>query len=258
MRNRSDQTCGLFRPYKGVTRIGVIAILLLLASGSVAQNNDMAQDNEKKSSVDAGPGVAGQIDKDKVHPQLETERYPRYELRADDILDITFEFTPEFNQTVTVQPDGFITLRGVGDLHVGGRPVPGVTEAIRSAYGKILQDPAIAVVLKDFEKPYVVVGGQVGRPGKYDLRGDMTITQAIAVAGGFNNSAKHSQVVLYRRVSPDLYEAKLINVKHILQSHNLAEDTHLKPGDTLFVPQNTLSKIRQFVPNPGVGLGATF
>ena len=43
------------------------------------------------------------------------ERYPRYRLHAGDILDLTFTFTPEFNQTVTVQPDGYINLRGVGD-----------------------------------------------------------------------------------------------------------------------------------------------
>jgi polysaccharide export outer membrane protein len=196
--------------------------------------------------------------KDKAGPQFGSQRNPRYELRADDVLDISFEFTPEFNQTVTVQPDGYVALRGVGDVHVAGRTVPELTEAIRTAYGKILQNPVIAIVLKDFEKPYFVIGGQVGRPGKYELRGDTTVTEAIAIAGWFNSSAKHSQVVLYRRVSRDLYEAKLINVKKMMKSHDLSEDSHLKPGDTLFVPQNSLSKIRQFVPTPGIGVGATF
>jgi polysaccharide export outer membrane protein len=251
MSDLCNQICGISPRYKRFTGI-LIAIIVLLVAACVAQND------ENKSSVDSRQDTAGHTDKDKVGPHLTTQRYPRYVLGANDVLDITFEFTPEFNQTVTVQPDGYITLRGAGDLHVAGRPVPEVTEAIRSAYGKVLQDPAIAVVLKDFEKPYVVVGGQVARPGKYDLRGDMTITQAIAVAGGFNTSAKHSQVVLYRRVSENLYEAKLVNVKKIMKSRDLTEDTHLKPGDTLFVPQNAFSKIRQFVPNPGVGVGATF
>lgn len=73
-----------------------------------------------------------------------------------------------------------------------------------------------------------------------------------------NGSAKHSQVVLFRRVSPDRYEAKLINVKQKLKIRDLSEDSHLKPGDTLFLPQSYLPKIRQFVPNPGIGLGKTF
>ena len=158
----------------------------------------------------------------KAAAEFGAQRYPRYELRADDVVDLFFEFTPEFNQTLTVQPDGYITLRGVGDVHVAGLTVPEITETIRTAYGKILQDPAIAI------------------------------------AGGFNSSAKHSQVVLFRRVSRDLYEAKLINVKRMLKSRDLSEDLHLKTGDTLFVPQNSLSKIRPFVPNPGVGVGTTF
>lgn len=252
MNIHSYQFLALLRTFKPLIKTAVMAgIVSLLSIGGMAQNNADA------SSADSA-AIADHKSESKGRPQLETERYPRYDLRADDILEITFEFTPEFNQTVTVQPDGYISLRGAGDIHVAGRDVPEVTDAIRAAYSKILQNPAIAVVLKDFEKPYVIVGGQVGRPGKYDLRGDMTVTQALAVAGGFNGSAKHSQVVLYRKISQDLYEAKLINVKKMLNSRNLAEDTHLKPGDTLFVPQNTLSKVRQFVPNPGIGLGATF
>src|SRR5437016_3580922 len=90
--------------------------------------------------------------RDKADSQFGSQRYPRYELRADDVLDISFEFTPEFNQTVTVQPDGYITLRGVGDRYVAGMTVPEITETIRTAYGKILNNPAIAIVLKDFDK----------------------------------------------------------------------------------------------------------
>ena len=102
--------------------------------------------------------------RDKADPQFGSQRYPRYELRAEDVLDISFEFTPEFNQTATVQPDGYITLRGVGDVHVGRVTVPEVTEAIRTAYGKILKDPAIAVVLKEFEKPYFIAAERSDAP----------------------------------------------------------------------------------------------
>ena len=129
------------------------------------------------------------------------DRYPRYKLRPGDMFDVSFELSPEFNQTVSVQPDGFITLRGVGDVRVQGQTVPELTETLRKAYGQILHDPLISVTLKDFEKPYFIADGQIGHPGKYDLRGDTTLTEAIAIAGGFNDSAKHSQVLLFRRVS---------------------------------------------------------
>ena len=232
-----------------------IKIVVLLSAAIVAAQSDGPQTSN--AQVHTPTASDGKISSGSARTQFD-ERYPRYRLRASDVMEITFEFTPEFNQTVTVQPDGYISLRGVKDVYVAGKSVSEVTEIVRSMYDQILQNPSVSIVLKDFEKPYVVVGGQVGHPGKFELRGDMTVTEAIAVAGGFSNSAKHSQVVLYRRAGPDLYEAKLINVKKILKTHNLAEDPHLKPGDTLFVPQNTLSKIRQFVPSPGMGVGASF
>ncbi len=181
------------------------------------------------------------------------ERLPRYKISAGDIFDVNFELSPEFNQTVTVQPDGFITLRGIGDLHVAGKKVPELTETLRQAFGKILNDPQISVILKDFEKPYFVADGQVGKPGKYELRGETTVTQAIAEAGGFTEASKHSQVVLFRRVDDHWTEARILNLKKMEKSRNLTEDALLHPGDMLFVPKNTFSKIQKFIPNASVG-----
>lgn len=181
------------------------------------------------------------------------DRYPRYKLESGDSFDLAFELNPEFNQTATIQPDGFVTLRGIGELQVKGQTVPELTNTLRIAYGKILNDPLITVVLKDFEKAYFIADGQVAKPGKYDLRGDCTLTQAIAMAGGFLDSAKHSQVLLFRKASEGWYSAKLINVKKMESAGNLAEDPQLRPGDMLFVPKNKFSKFKQFLPSSSVG-----
>jgi polysaccharide biosynthesis/export protein len=180
-------------------------------------------------------------------------RNPRYAITAGDTFDVNFELSPEFNQSVTVQPDGFITLKGVGDVHVAGQTVPELTQTLRNSYDKILNDPLISVVLKDFEKPYFTASGQFGRPGKYDLRGNVTLTEAVAIAGGFNDNAKHSQVLLFRRVNDQWLEAKIFNVKQMMKQGKLGEDPTLRPGDQLFVPKNALSKIKPFIPNSGVG-----
>jgi len=186
-------------------------------------------------------------------PQLQS-RDARYEIRAGDSFDVTFELSPEFNQVgVTVQPDGFVTLRGVGDLKVDGETVPQLTQTLRTAYGKILNDPIISVVLKDFEKPYFVADGQLGHPGKYDLRGKVTLTEAIAIAGGFTDNSKHSQVLLFRRVNDQWLEAKVFNVKKMEKAGNLAEDPYLQPGDMLFVPKNAFSKFNRFIPSATLG-----
>jgi polysaccharide export outer membrane protein len=177
----------------------------------------------------------------------------RYSIRAADTFEVNFELSPEFNQVVTVQPDGFITLKGVGDIHVAGQTVPELTQTLRNSYDKILNDPLISVVLKDFEKPYFTASGELNHPGKYELRGNLTLTEAIAIAGGFNGDAKHSQVLLFRRVNDQWLSAKIFNVKHMLKQGDLGEDPMLRPGDQLFVPKNALSKIKPFIPNAGVG-----
>jgi polysaccharide export outer membrane protein len=144
-------------------------------------------------------------------------------------------------------------MRGVGELHVQDETVPELTDTLHKAYAKILNDPIISVVLKDFEKPYFVADGQVGKPGKYDLRGDTTLTQAIAIAGGFTDAAKHSQVLLFRKVNDQWMEAKLIDVKKMEKAGNLKEDPFLHPGDMLFVPKNAFSKYKQFIPTANMG-----
>jgi len=185
-------------------------------------------------------------------PELH-RRNPRYQLCKDDVLQLSFALTPDLNQTVTVQPDGYITLQGAGDLHVEGQTIPDVTESIRVAYAKTLHNPILTVRLMDFEKPYFIVGGEVGHPGKFELRGDTTTTQAVAIAGGFTESAKHSQVWLFRRVSNDWVETQRLDLKKMLKNGNLQEDAHLRPGDMLYVPKNALSKMKHFIPVTTLG-----
>jgi polysaccharide export outer membrane protein len=181
------------------------------------------------------------------------ERNPRYKLRKGDSFDLDFALSPEFNQTAAVEPDGYVTLKGAGSIYVEGQTMPELTETVKAAYKKTLNDPIITIALRNFEMPYFIASGQVGKPGKYDLRSDLTVTEAVAIAGGFNDKSKHSQVVLFRPLPGGGYQAKLLNVKKLLATRNLSEDIHLQPGDMLYVPQNALSKIRPFLPTSSMG-----
>lgn len=187
-------------------------------------------------------------------PQLQAR--PRYRVEPGDTFDVDFELNNEFNQTVAVQPDGFVTLKGVGDVMVQGKTVPELTDTLRSEYGKFLNSPTITVVLKDFQKPYFIADGQVARPGKYDLRADTTLTEALAIAGGLTDASKHSHVQLYRRVKDGWSFAQIINVKKMEHAGKLAEDPYLHPGDMLFVPKNNWSKFTPFIPRAGANAGA--
>jgi len=227
------------------TKFALIAgVLLLAVPGLLAQENDLTT----TAKAAAAPAEAAQPNT----PQLQ-QRDSRYRLAAGDTFDVNFELSPEFNQTVTVQPDGYVTLKGVGDMKVAGQTVPELTQTLRTAYGKILNDPMISVVLKDFEKPYFIADGQVAHPGKYEMRGNITLTEAVAIAGGFTENAKHSQVLLFRRVNDQWVSAKIFNIKEMEKKRDLHEDPTLHPGDMVVVPKNALSKIKPFIPNAGMG-----
>jgi polysaccharide export outer membrane protein len=176
-----------------------------------------------------------------------SEHDPRYRLQPSDVLEVHYRYTPEFDQSVTVQPDGFVTLQIVGDLKLQGLTLDEVKALLVEKASQRLKEPEITLTLKDFEKPYFVVGGEVGTPGRFEMRGSVTALQAIAMAGGFKNSSKHSQVVLFRRVGPDLAKTEVLNLKAAMTASASEPNISLRPGDMLIVPQNRVSKIERYV-----------
>lgn len=181
------------------------------------------------------------------------EHDPRYRIQASDVLEIHYRYTPEFDQTVTVQPDGFVVLPIVGDVKLQGLTLDEVKAAVLEKASQRLKDPEITLVLKDFVKPYFVVGGEVGTPGRFEMRGTVTALQAIAMAGGFKNTSKHSQVILFRKVSPDLAKTQILNLKAAMTGSASEPNIDLRPGDMLIVPQNKISKIERIVKIANIG-----
>lgn len=177
----------------------------------------------------------------------------RYRLTPGDVVQLVFSYLPEFDQTVSVQPDGYISLKSVSDVYAQGLTVPELQRDVTERYGAIMRDPVMTIVLKEFEKPYFIATGAVTRPGKFELRGATTVTQALALAGGVSKSAKFSQVVLFRQFSNDYLSVKTINAKKMYKSRDLSEDVVLRPGDTVFVPTSKLSEIGSFIPRPSLG-----
>jgi len=180
-------------------------------------------------------------------PRLTTVTEDRYRLQPGDVLEIQYRYSPEFNQTVTVQPDGYITLEVGGDLKVAGMTVDQLRQAILKKASTRLQDPIATVILKEFQKPYFVVAGEVAQPGKIEMRERVTAIQAIMLAGGMKESAKSSQVVVFRKINSDIAEVKLLNLKTIRRTSDLENDLTLQPGDMVFVPRDKISKIERFM-----------
>ena len=181
-------------------------------------------------------------------------RRPFYRLQISDTVEVNFPFTPEFNQTLTVQPDGFAALKGADSVLAVGKTLTELADLINEAYSTTLRQPEVRVTLKDFDKPFFIVSGEVTRPGKYELRSATTVIEAVAIAGGFTGQARHSEVVLFRALAGDATETRTLDIKKLLKTKAIAEDLSLRPGDMVFVPQNTISKVRKYLPLPTTGV----
>src|SRR2546428_1080934 len=190
-------------------------------------------------------GVRAQV---QMPPRLTTVTENRYRLQPGDVLEVQFRYSPEFNQTVTVQPDGYVSLEIGGDIKVAGMTVEQTRLAILRKASARLQDPVATVILKEFQKPYFVVAGEVAAPGKIEMRERVTAIQAIMLAGGLKEGAKASQVVVFRNLpSSDLAEVKLLNLMSIRRTSDLENDLTLQPGDMVFVPRDKITKIERFM-----------
>ena len=112
--------------------IALAALIVAIANSAAGQGTAVPATAEAGS-----PAIAASRD---APPGLH-QRNPRYRLRKGDSFDLDFALSPEFNQTVAVQPDGYVTLKGVGSIFVEGQTVPELTETVKAAYEKISPRP---------------------------------------------------------------------------------------------------------------------
>jgi len=171
-----------------------------------------------------------------------------YKIHGGDTININFTIALQFSESVPVRPDGYIALIGAPEIYVLGKTEAEVTEEIRQAYkGVLSEEPLLSLGVRNFENPFITIGGEVNRPGKYFLHGDTTMAQCIAMAGGFKEStAKDSEALLLRRVTQDQVQARVIDLKYI-DKGELWQDMHLQSGDAVFIPKNRLSKVTPFI-----------
>jgi polysaccharide export outer membrane protein len=174
-------------------------------------------------------------------------RDPRYRIQANDVVDVQFRYTPEFNFSAAVQPDGYIVSQAFGEVRILGLTLAEATAAIQKPASARLNDPEVTVLLREFVKPHIVVAGEVAHPGTLDLRGEMGIVQAIAMSGGFKDSAKRTQVVLLRRANAEYAEVKVFDARKLMEPSGIREDIVLRPDDMLVVPRNHLTKLEPYM-----------
>ena len=179
-----------------------------------------------------------------------------YKLRPGDEFLLSYRITPEFNQDVTLGPDGHANLYIAGDVQLSGLTLQQAHDLIIQKETGKLNEPELSIVLKDFDKPYVVVSGEVIQPGRILIRQEVTALQAVMLAGGFKETSYSSQVLVYRRLGQgDLAEVHVLDLHRMSKKGQLQHDLVLQPGDMLMVPINKLEHTYRYVRLVPLGLG---
>jgi len=170
-----------------------------------------------------------------------------YRIQPGDQLAIDFYLNSEFNDNVSVQPDGRIVLRLVGPLQAAGMSSGQLSAEINQAYSKELKNPSATVHVQNMPSRQVFVEGQVNHPGAFSLQPGMTAAQAIASAGGQTDEAELANVVLIRRDACGRADGSKIDLASATTTPDKGEDVMLMPHDTLVVPRSKIANVDLFV-----------
>jgi polysaccharide export outer membrane protein len=175
------------------------------------------------------------------------EDEPGYRLYPGDVLDFAAPSAPELNRTVTVQPDGRVTLPLVGQVMAADRSVPEFQATLSQAYAGQLRRPQIEITVKQASPLKVFVGGEVDKPGVYDMPGDIDAVQAVIMAGGFKTSAKRGEVLIVRRGPGGRPMMRTANLKDALYNPGRGDAVPLRRFDIVYVPRTGIANVGVFV-----------
>jgi polysaccharide biosynthesis/export protein len=172
---------------------------------------------------------------------------PPYHIQVGDVLEVRLLLNPELNEEVTVRPDGHISTTAVSDALAYGRTPADLADSLRAIYAKDLQNPRVSVVVKSFAPTRVYVGGEVTTPGEFITIGPtLTLSQAIARAGGTKLSSDDTSVFVIRRGPTDKPEFLSTKWKAVRQGIDPNADIRLAPYDVVYVPKMGIAEVYQF------------
>lgn len=168
-----------------------------------------------------------------------------YVLQVGDELSIKVFERPELDETVRVRPDGKISVVLLDEVRAAGVDTRELDRELTSRYSEFFTDPRVTVIVRSFSSNQVFVGGEVGRPGAMELRGELTVLGAVLQAGGFAGTARTDSVILIRNDGNDRPLVARIDLKRVLNDG--APDTPLRPYDVVYVPMSRIAKVDKFV-----------
>jgi len=164
-----------------------------------------------------------------------------YIIGAEDILEITIWRNQDLSKTVQVRPDGKVSLPIIGDVMAVGRTPAQLADEITMKLKPFVQNPAVAILIKEINSYNIFLLGEVVKPGKYPLKSKTTLLQGITIGGGFTPIAARNQVVVFR-VNENGGGEQMLKASYddIVMRGGIVQNIELKAGDTVVVPSEAM------------------
>jgi polysaccharide export outer membrane protein len=166
--------------------------------------------------------------------------YPPDEIR----IDIRPE--AEMSTTVTVRPDGKISMAILGDVEVQGLTPAEIDQKLTQALSQYVRNLDVTVTVTVFNSKRYSVIGEVFRQGEYPFTGEITAWEAVAKAGGYTQRAaiKSARVV---RGDPEQPQVMPVNLARVVFKGESARDIILEENDIVYVPPDAFAKAGYFI-----------
>ena len=155
-----------------------------------------------------------------------------YRLGPEDVIDVFVWKEPELSTSVTVRPDGKISLPLANELEASGKTAPELQQEITERLRRYITQPIVNVMVKQINSLKISVLGEVRKPDVYRIKNRITVLDAIAMAGGFTDLARPNRVIVVRNTPAGPQRIK-INVKQAVA--DAGAPFYLQPQDTVYV-----------------------
>ena len=182
----------------------------------------------------AGQGQSGLAVAGAAAPSVSSPLSPKFVIGIGDVLSVTFWREQALSGDVVVRPDGKISLPLLNDVQAAGLTPEQLAQSLASVAVKFVDEPDVAVIVKEIHSRKVFLVGQVATPGAVPLDGDMNVLQLIAVGGGLLEYADKKDIVVIRTANKQETRFKF-NYEDVLKGKNRKQNILLQPGDTVVV-----------------------
>ncbi len=161
----------------------------------------------------------------------------QYALGCGDVLEISVWGDEALSRpNVVIRPDGKISFPLVGELQAAGRTMEELRNDFEDRLREYISDAPVTIMLQELISNTIYVVGKVNRPGAYPMAGQLTVLQALALAGGMTPFADDSDILVIRSMPDGSQEYLEFDYVDVSGGDNLDQNVSLLPGDTVLVP----------------------